>query len=487
MKKYIIVTFIFGLFTLFAGSVNAYDSGCTSEGPYSSTTGQLCVASITSIECASGDLFSSLTGQPCNGSISSSDSSSVESALTRTIQVGSKGEDVKAIQKILQDQKYYLGKIDGSYGPRTKRAVKDFQEDNYLLVTGNVDSDTLAKMKDFSVFTPILSNTLSINKFGGPQSLNVGEQGTWTITVSDSGGSDLYYTIDWGDQPSVYANSTQDTPLFLSKQEGAFTHSYSQVGTYKVTVIVSNTLGQVARANLTVNVGPTTSLANITTSSPLPDAKVGASYSTSISATGGTGSYSWNISSPYGCSTIFCGSLPSGLALIPTVCFLAPCQTPVSISGTPSQAGTYIFVVEVSSDPLVKNGPTYKSGKQFSLTVGGVNQGIGTLSIEPSSISVRGGESKRVQAFYMPACPTGFSCIQAVQELNVTWSIANTSIANIVKAYSQCAYGGFFPTNCFEIVSVIGVTPGSTELTATYIESNGNVLNKSIPVTVVVR
>ncbi len=66
----------------------------------------------------------------------------------------------------------------------------------------------------------------------------------------------------------------------------------------------------------------------ITTASNLPTASVGAAYSTVLSASGGSGQYSWTLS----------GSLAPGLQL----------SSPGTISGVPVAAGTYAFNVSVS-------------------------------------------------------------------------------------------------------------------------------------------
>jgi peptidoglycan hydrolase-like protein with peptidoglycan-binding domain len=42
---------------------------------------------------------------------------------------------LKHLQQFLKDEGYYYGKIDGKYGRISARAVKDFQEDNDLVVT----------------------------------------------------------------------------------------------------------------------------------------------------------------------------------------------------------------------------------------------------------------------------------------------------------------------------------------------------------------
>lgn len=72
---------------------------------------------------------------------------------------------------------------------------------------------------------------------------------------------------------------------------------------------------------------------NITTTS-LPDASLGGSYSQKVSAIGGIIPYTWTISS---------GSLPPGLSAAPT-----SATTEYVISGTPTAAGSYPFTVQVT-------------------------------------------------------------------------------------------------------------------------------------------
>ena len=92
------------------------------------------------------------------------------------------------------------------------------------------------------------------------------------------------------------------------------------------TVTATSVYKSSAYASATVNVNP---LLAITTAS-LPDAIMGASYSTALQASGGTGSLSWKIAA---------GSLPGGLSLN---------SATGAISGQPASAGTFSFTVEVT-------------------------------------------------------------------------------------------------------------------------------------------
>ena len=61
----------------------------------------------------------------------------------RTIESGATGNDVKDIQTKLKEQGFLTAKPSGSFGAKTKSAVKKFQKANDLPVTGIVDQATL--------------------------------------------------------------------------------------------------------------------------------------------------------------------------------------------------------------------------------------------------------------------------------------------------------------------------------------------------------
>ncbi|MEO5721547.1 MAG: peptidoglycan-binding domain-containing protein [Chthoniobacterales bacterium] len=53
------------------------------------------------------------------------------------------GQVIASVQAELQRLGYNPGGVDGSFGPRTRRALIDFQQDNGLPVTGEIDEETL--------------------------------------------------------------------------------------------------------------------------------------------------------------------------------------------------------------------------------------------------------------------------------------------------------------------------------------------------------
>ena len=93
-------------------------------------------------------------------------------------------------------------------------------------------------------------------------------------------------------------------------------------GTFNFTVRVTDSLGQsdTRALSITINLPPPL---DITTTSPLPGGSIGQTYSQTVTATGGTGARTWNISA---------GALPAGLNLDGTTGAIA--GTPILPTGT---------------------------------------------------------------------------------------------------------------------------------------------------------
>ena len=96
----------------------------------------------------------------------------------------------------------------------------------------------------------------------------------------------------------------------------------------------------------------------ITTTSPLPDATAGSPYSETLTVSGGTSPYAWQV---------IAGSLPANLNLN---------SSTGEISGTPTVAGTSTFTIQVSDGALLKAGVSKgrnsilaTATKEFTLTV----------------------------------------------------------------------------------------------------------------------
>jgi len=55
-------------------------------------------------------------------------------------------EQIMKVQKALQRYDYYDGPIDGKLSPELRQAIKDFQEDESLEVTGELDEETYKRI-----------------------------------------------------------------------------------------------------------------------------------------------------------------------------------------------------------------------------------------------------------------------------------------------------------------------------------------------------
>lgn len=96
------------------------------------------------------------------------------------------------------------------------------------------------------------TNPPTISGVSGPQTLNIGQTGTWTVTASNPNGGNLSYSVVWGDEEvSPIVVPTQG----VAQQTAIFTHTYSQGGMYMPRFFVTNVSGQSASASISVNVG----------------------------------------------------------------------------------------------------------------------------------------------------------------------------------------------------------------------------------------
>jgi hypothetical protein len=161
-----------------------------------------------------------------------------------------------------------------------------------------------------------------------------------SVTLRASGGSPPYrWSLSSGALPAG---------LSLDSTAGTISGTPSAAGTYNFAVRVTDSAQGTATKAFVLTVAPVVQNPTIQTSSPLPAAMVGVSYSVTLAATGGTPPYRWSLSA---------GSLPPGLSLV---------SATGVISGTPTAAGLYNFTVQVADNAQ----PSATASKAFALTVG---------------------------------------------------------------------------------------------------------------------
>lgn len=95
-----------------------------------------------------------------------------------------------------------------------------------------------------------------IHGFTGPTVLGVRETGVWEIKASDPQNGTLSYKVDWGE--SRFANPFDSIASLAGSgfvQQTTFTHSYSQAGTYTISIVARDNQGLEAKTTTTVRVG----------------------------------------------------------------------------------------------------------------------------------------------------------------------------------------------------------------------------------------
>jgi peptidoglycan hydrolase-like protein with peptidoglycan-binding domain len=516
MKKYTLFLFIFlFVFSLFTFNVNsniAYGLNCGATDLYNDVTGQACPVITPPIvaECRAGDLFSMATGKPCG---TSQDSSSlqqkavdlIDNFFQRDLSIGSRGNDVEALQQILKSNDFLSGSADGVYGPMTEDAVKEYQKDNGLIETGEIDFSTLEKIKDMPwanlcPFVNVNNNAnetdhacppivplppvkacptvyssdgfrqvcppVTISGVSGPQALGISQNGTWTVSAYDSSGGNLSYSVNWGDQ-KIPLYSAIGTLRPIQQQDATFTHSYDEEGNYKPVFTVTNSKGRTAQISLSVNIGKVSTEPLVITTISLPNGNVGSNYSADVSASGGTDSYSWRMSS---------GSLPTGIYLVTASCFASPCQTPVAISGIPTKAGLSEFELTLTSG-------NYVVSKTFTINI--INGGTQDLAISSLSPAFGVVESQVVihgTGFNTIGC-TSYPCINlnspniisfGPNVIQSVYSPEGTSLTFTVPSYTTpvCLY-----SNPPCALAQAQIVPGTYHVSVTNFRGTSNVVN----------
>src|SRR5579862_157565 len=255
-------------------------------------------------------------------------------------------------------------------------------------------ADSVGNVGSRAYSVPIGTNSLTLS----PSSLPAGVLGTtYNQTVAATGGTAPYtYSLSSGSLPSG---------LTLNTTTGAITGVPTASGLSNFTVKAVDSLGDVGTHAYSVNVGSN----NLTlTPSTLPAGTQGTAYNQTVTATGGTGPYTYSVSS---------GSLPAGLSLNTST---------GAITGTPTGSGASAFTI-ASVDSLGDTG-----SRSYS-----VNIGTNSLTVNPSTLpagtkalaysqtlSATGGTGPYTFAIASGALPAGLS-------LNTTTgAITGTPTAN---------------------------------------------------------
>jgi malectin (di-glucose binding ER protein)/phosphoesterase family protein/putative Ig domain-containing protein len=232
---------------------------------------------------------------------------------------------------------------------------------------------------------------------------------SYSTTLAASGGTTPY---SW----SVTAGALPGGSV-LNSSTGAISGTPSVSGTFTFTVQAkdSSATPQTASKQLSIAIaatGPSTALAIITSS--LPGGTVGASYSTTLAASGGTPPYSWSVTA---------GSLPGGLLLS---------SSTGAISGTPSTSGTFTFTIQVKDSAATPQ----TASKQLSIAIAAAAAPLtittsslpgGTVNVAyTATLAASGGTSPYTWSLSSGTLPNGLTLASSTGVISGTPTLAGS-------------------------------------------------------------
>ncbi len=237
----------------------------------------------------------------------------------------------------------------------------------YVAPTVAAGQSVSDSVKATSVTYPSQSASLAITVEGAPlittTSLPSGNWGSqYSATINETGGVPPFsWSIVAGSlTPNLTLGSSTSSSVTISGIPQSQTNS-------SFTIQVADSAGQTGTAGLSITIGPPLPL-QVTTAS-LPNGALNSPYpATTLQATGGVPPYSWTL-------TTAPSSFPPGLTL----------ASSGSISGTPTQLGTFNFTVQVADS--IGTTPATAS---LSITISNLAQLSGNYAFEFSGFNSSG-------------------------------------------------------------------------------------------------
>jgi len=198
-------------------------------------------------------------------------------------------------------------------------------------------------------------------------------------------------TVNGGTAPYTWALTAGTLPagLSLNPATGQIGGSPTAAGASNFSIQVRDSQGLTATKSFSLSINVAFA---ITTSSPLPAGTVGTNYSQTLTAAGGSGKYTWGIST---------GALPAGLSLNPAT---------GGIGGTPTASGAFNFSVQVTDSTRATATSAFALTINPALTITSATLPSCTVGANcPQTISLNGGTAPYTYAVTAGALPAGLS------------------------------------------------------------------------------
>jgi hypothetical protein len=229
--------------------------------------------------------------------------------------------------------------------------------------TGSYSFTITATDASDSTETASKTYTLTVNAASGltvtPATLPAATaDSAYSVTLSASGGSGSYtFAVTAGSLPSW---------LTLNGNTGVLSGTPTSTGSYSFTITATDAKNVTGSKAYTLTVNAASSLA--VTPATLPSATANSAYSATLSATGGSGSYTFAVTA---------GSLPSWLTLNGSTGVL---------SGTPTSTGSYSFTITATD----AYNSSETGGRAYTLTVNAASSLTVTPAALPSATAASG-------------------------------------------------------------------------------------------------
>jgi uncharacterized protein with beta-barrel porin domain len=227
-------------------------------------------------------------------------------------------------------------------------------------------------------------------------------------TLAASGGNGSYtYSLAAGALPPGIALSSS----------GTVSGTPTTAGTFNFTVMATDGFGFTGSQAYTFTVNaPTITVSPAT----LPGGQVSAAYAQHLSASGGSGAYTYSLAS---------GALPPGIAL----------SSGGAISGTPTVAGNYNFTVTATDGFGFSGSQAYSLGINQPVPVA-VNDTATTAANAPVTINVTANDTGPITSIAVAQAPAHGSA--TVNALNVVYTPASNFFGTDTFTYTATGPGG---------------------------------------------